>query len=498
MANTSLPNYMTKTSLIDSYYTNGSGGVQTVNLTGQNTDVANFMSSVDLLQGIECSPYQFLDSVDARYVYRASSNTSNGPGSTNQYIGQKYAQKILTQMPLIFFTPCEPVFMEGFSNADKNNVLSTLLTGGNDSAPLQFVMDKQAQYYGVRYAYSDYYDYVNVMLTSIAYYLGIQDYQININGALKPIRSINWARNTNDTFKSYFDSAENIVFFADSLTSVDLSFSNSTGPSSLASMINGYSDQINELQFLLGGNDSVISNMIDSSTDAASSITSSLSEALGSLAGGIVGSLADTGVNTILNGGKVIFPEIWTDSSHDESYSLTFKLRSPDHDSLSIFLNILKPYCLLLALSMPRVIIGNPNGYRSPFLIKCFSKGLFNVNMGIVESMQITKGDECQWNDDGLPTQMDININIKNLYSHLAMSGYRDSRTLYTNSQYQDFLANTAGLNVKQFNSSLGNRIDAKVYMLNTKYNIKNVGSRLYTRASNSISNVISNVVNRF
>jgi hypothetical protein len=336
------------------------------------------------------------------------------------------------------------------------------------------------------------------MLSSIAYYLGIQNETLTLNGVSERICNINWANCTNDNFKSYFDASENVVFFADGLTTIDLSFSNNTTQSSLASQINGFSDQVNELQFLLGGNDSVIANLYESSAEGTSAITGALSGVLGNLGGGIVSSLANEGVNTILNGGKIIFPEIWADSDHSESYSLNFKLRSPDHDSLSIFLNVLKPYCLLLALSMPRVIVGNANGYRSPFLVKCFSKGLFNINMGIVESLQVTKGDECQWNDDGLPTQMDISISVKNLYSHLAMSGYSDGSSLYTNSQFQDFLANTAGLNVKQWNSSLGNRINAQLYRLDTKYSLDNASSRLFTRASNSISNMISRVVNRF
>jgi len=490
MANTSLPNYMDKKSLIDSYYAAGGGGVQAINYKDYNQTVANYMSSIDLLQGIECSPYQFMDTVDVRYNLNTSKNTT----TSFRYIGQKYAQKIMSQMPLVFFAPCEPVFMEDFDGNDKDRVISSLLDE-NNKGPLEFILDKNAQYYGVRYAYADYYNYVNIMLNSIAFYLGIQDETVTLNGESKKIKSIDWSNSTNDFFRTYFSAKENVIFFADSLTTIDLNFSNNTTTSSLASQINGYSEQVKELQFLLGSDDSTIANLYDATTESVSSISKSLSGVLGQLGGGIVGSLADKGVNTILNGGKVIFPEIWADSEHSESYSLNFKLRSPDHDSLSIFLNILKPYCLLLALTMPRTIVGNSNGYRSPFLVKCFSKGLFNINMGMVESLSVTKGDECQWNDDGLPTQMDISLSVKNLYSHLAMSGYESGDYFVTNSQFQDFLANTAGLNVVQFGANTGNRIDYKVYKLDTY--VGGFVSRKFNQASQAITNLIYSVIKR-
>lgn len=493
MANSSLPNYMSKSTLVSSNKDRG-GGVQAIDpiYISTNSEAQKLASSIDLLQGIECTPYQFMDSVDRRYT-ASTMHTDIGSKDSCRYLGQKYMNKIVSQMPIVFFTPCEPVFMEDFSEDDRNAVLGSLLSG--DGSSLNFVMDKNAQYYGIEFAYADYYSYVNLMLSSIAYYLGIQDEYIYVNGEHKQIRNINWARVSNDAFKTYFSANENVVFFADSLTSVDLSFTNNTTQSSLASQINGFSDQVHELQFLLGGDPSVISEMVEGATDSLSSISSSISDMLGNLGGGIVGSLADKGVNTILNGGKIIFPEIWADSSHDESYNLNFKLRSPDHDNLSIFLNILKPYCLLLGLTLPRVIKGNANGYRSPFLVKSSCKGIFNINMGIVESMTVTKGDECQWNDDGLPTQMDVSISLKNLYSHLAMSGFDDAGYLVTNTQYQDFLANTAGMNVLKFGSDVGAKLNYDLYSLEQAA-ISQPG-KIYNNLSNGISNLVYNVLRR-
>ena len=205
------------------------------------------------------------------------------------------------------------------------------------------------------------------------------------------------------------------------------------------------------------------------------------------LAGGIVSSVAADGINTILNGGKIIFPQIWQDSSMDESYSINFKFRSPDCDSLSIYLNVLKPYCKLLALAMAQQDKDNINGYNTPFIVKAYSKGMFNVDLGGIASMNVTKGAECQWNDDGLQTQIDVSIDIQNLYSHLAMSDYSSVTNIVKNTAYMDFLCNMAGLNIAQM--EMGRRIKMRLYFSNMK--IKDIDNRIFGWFDNQISNVI-------
>ena len=180
-------------------------------------------------------------------------------------------------------------------------------------------------------------------------------------------------------------------------------------------------------------------------------------------------------------------------------YSIDIKLRSPDHDSLSIFLSIIKPYCKLLALTLPRQ--GDykgeldPNSYWSPFLVRAYSKGLFNVDMGIITSMNVVKGAQCCWNDDGLPTQIDIQLEIEDLYSHMGMSnadiatGNRNSiiTNIVNNTTYMDFLANMAGLNIAQMD--MGRRITLAKYLLEA--NISRAPSNIKSMMDNSISRLM-------
>lgn len=428
------------------------------------------------MRGIEGLPYQFMENVDRRI--------------TNTEMGRKYTEKIISHIPLLFLTPCRPVFMDDFNDMDKSTTVDFLLSG---ITPESELIEGKGRYYSVQYDYATYYRYLNCMLSAVATFLGLYEEPITLGGKTDKLGQFNWQDELSDNFKTFFSCAENVIFYLDGMTSVSESYSNETTQSSLASQINGFSDTANEIAFLFGEKGGAIGNMYNSATEITSSITSSLSKIVGNIGGGIVQSLADKGVNTVLNGGKIVFPEIWSDSSADRSYSIELKLRSPDHDSLSIFLNVLKPYCRILALTLPMLMDDNPNGYKSPFMVKGYSKGLFNIDMGIISSLNVTKGAECCWNDDGLPTQIDITLEIKDLYSSLAMSGFNDkTKEIVNNTAYMDFLANMAGLNIGQM--EIGRRI--KMYYYLTRTRLDQVPSKIFTGFEQSISKAINRMYN--
>ena len=152
---------------------------------------------------------------------------------------------------------------------------------------------------------------------------------------------------------------------------------------------------------------------------------------------------------TILAGGRIIFPEIWLDSSFSRSYSCSMKLVSPSGDKLSVFLNILVPIYHLLAFMLPRQSV--QQAYFSPFLVRAYYKGLFNVDMGIITGLSITKGDEGEWTLDGIPTVANISFEIKDLYDGLFMSKQTsdsDYQDILSNIQELDYIANSCGVNV--------------------------------------------------
>lgn len=459
-----------------------------VNAEYTNEDTIEELLTTNL-NGIFGVPYQFMDTVDRRLE--------------NTEIGRKYADKIVARLPLLFLTPGKQVFMEDFTSEETSTVLSYLtgIVTGSSSGNVSELISGKGKYYSFQYDYETYFNYVNTMAWSVAYYMGIADEKISIGGNKSvKIGNFDWRKATSEAFKTYFNASENIVFYLDGLSQVSESYSNSTTESSLASTINGYSDTSREIQFILGGQDSVISKLLEGATDATSSIMSSLSSVIGQFGGGILESLASSGITSVLKGGKIIFPEIWQDFQFDRSYSIDIKLRSPDHDSISIYLNILIPYIHLLALCLPRGVDDDPNAYSSPFLVKAFCKGMFNVDMGLITSMSVTKGAECCWNDDGLPTQIDISLEIKDLYSSLFMTAYMDGlkkpnylKNVVCNTSMMDFLANMAGLNLAQM--EMGRRVTMFIQL--SKSNFMTTPSRIWSRFDQKITNLMDRLYNR-
>lgn len=467
-----------------------------------NTLVSNMMTKT--INGIEALPYQFMPTVDTRL-------SDTGKSSAESMIGRKYAEKIMGRLPLLFLTPCHPEAFADFDDNDKTTIANALLGGATEG--YEDLLSGDGRYYNVTYAYDEYFRYFNCMMSAVAVFLNMYDTVVpTLTGsATKKLGEYDWSNELNDDLKTFFSAKENLVFYVDGFNSVSESFSNDTTESSIASQINSTSDTANELNFLLAGNNSALAKIADNVTDAVSSVSSALSGLLGEVGGGIIGSLSDTGINTLVNGGKIVFPQIWSNSSYSRDYTLDLKLRSPDHDSLSIFLNVIKPYCKILCLCLPRVMEHedhyNINGYMSPFLVKAFSKGMFNIDMGIISSLSVTKGAECQWNDDGLPTQIDISITITDLYSSLAMSGFESTGLIgnpfkgaqqiwkiVNNTAYMDFLANMAGLNVGTM--AIGRRVQMFKYL--TETSLVQYKSRKYTQFEQAISRVMGRLYETF
>lgn len=407
------------------------------------------------MNGIYGSPYQFMDCVDPRI-----SKTD---------FGFIYAEDIVADMPLLMVTPGNPNFLSGFSKNQRSNIVSVLasavpggLTKNAKNALNDLLDDKDSprRYYTFKFDYTSYYNYVNPMLWNCATYLGIQNYKVSIGDQKnKALKNFDWKQAYNK-FKKYTSTSQYVSFYLESENSIQESFSNSTTTSQLVDTINGYSDAAKELQFLqseLFGKTFTPADKAsyDKTLNEFKSMSkkwlknNSLIEKLGK------------GALTIASGGKLLFPEIWNDSNYSKSYDISIKLRTPDCDKLSWYLNICVPLMHLIALAAPRQL--DANGYTSPFLIRAWYKGLFNVDMGMIDSLTITKGRESAWTADGLPTEIDISISIKDLYQAMFISGFstgnnsfagiiggKDAKYILKNTAMMDYLASTCGIDVNK------------------------------------------------
>lgn len=401
------------------------------------------------IRGILGIPHQFLPIADIR--------TTTGGEMVTTNLGRVYSEKILKAMPLLLITPGIPSFMSSYSESHKKNILLDWLSGATEALQQKLTNSYSGKYYSLKYAYVEYFKYVNAMLRSAAVFLGIQD-EI-VDG--KSLAHFNWLYDASGDDSDHWGKsgigkflgpyAGSVAFYADCGNTVSDSFTNQTMQSQLSSTLNSLSDTGRELNFLVGNVGSMAGLKVTALTgeEDLQSNMDNVSDAVNAVLGtGNIFSNILNKAQTILAGGRMVFPEIWSDSSFGRSYSCSMKLISPSGDPLAVYLNILVPIYHLLAMCLPRQSV--QQSYFSPFLLRCYYKGLFNIDMGIMTGLSITKGAECEWTVNGIPTVADISFEIKDLYEGMFMSRAEDPLDfgILSNITELDYIANSCGINI--------------------------------------------------
>lgn len=422
-------------------------------------------------------PYQYLPDADLRLNSKTTSIENGGSSLLN--VGMKYREKILARMPLLVMMPGVVNFMPNYSASDQNTMIKNLLSENGENysnnKAFDFLMNKnvktRSSYYTFYPAWSEYFNYVNKMCSAAAVFMGLSDVVLPYNSSTSgrssdTLATYKWQYATPGSLKSTFYKGS-CAFYINTDTSINDTYSNSTTQSQLASKVNSYSDMARELVFISGG-----------ATDAAAKVadlaTSVGGNAIGNVAGGantIASSLAmgDAtakfksqgllhailgGVSNTATGAKMQFPELWQDSSFSRDYSATIKLDSPDNDPLSVYLNIIVPLIHLTAFAAPRAT--GPTTYASPFLVRAYYQGFFNVNMGIISSLSITKGAEGAWTLNNIPTVAEVQITIHDLFATQTISiDANNTNSLWglgmlSNQPLMEYIANMCGVNYNE------------------------------------------------
>lgn len=437
------------------------------------------------VSGIFGLPYQFMPHVDPRITYG---------GYGNEGFGADYASNIIAGMPLLFMAPGRPSFMAGYSKGEKKNVLERVLSNlSRDSVNVDDIISKNGKFYTFKYDVTEFYQVVNPMCRITARLLGIQDKKLNG----KDLDKLNWMDVTMDNIKglgSFINDYLSIPFYIDTDNQISESFGNSVTDTSLASTVDSFSDMGRELMFYLGYG----TNQIDSAlgTDLASNAENLADMIKGTFHDTIFESIADQ-IGAVATGGRLIFPKIWSDSDFSRSYNVSLKLRSPDLDNFSVWLNIIVPLCHILGFVSPRMIDGNPNAFMSPPLVRAMYKGFFNVDMGIITSADISKGDDAQWNANGIPTSVDINLTITDLYDVMALTATKSNIFKFDtldNTAEMDYLMNLCGINI--YKPEIGRMMD--MYLVNIGNSIGDIPRNIWGNIRSDITQAINNIFRGF
>ena len=410
-----------------------------INFGGHHATEYNGMKlQVRSTKGIFGMPYQFMPSVDRRI------ELNNSPAD----LGRIYTNKIMARIPLLVMVPGMPEFLQGYSDDEKEGFINYFKDNATSSEigglSIDDFVSKPGKYYGLKEDWNQYYQYVNAMCRVAAVDMEVNDKEY----FGKELNDFDWQNNINSELQEVWGFQNGAAFYVNSESQISEGFTNSSTASQLASKINEMSDYAREFQFLLGtakdydptGIAKGLNKEFGNDNDAKGQTNVPLAGK------GIISSLVDS-LTTVMHGGKLIFPEIWADSQFSRDYAIDIKLVSPDCDDLSIYLNIVVPLIHLLGFVMPRST--GPNGFISPFLVRASYKSFFNIDMGLITNMNITKGTEGGWNSHGVPTVVDVNFTIKELYNSMAMSNMIGGTWMLTaNTNLQDYIGNLCGINI--------------------------------------------------
>lgn len=419
------------------------------------------------------APFQFLSATDYRPF---GESPPNG-------IGRKYMENILAEAPLVYFVPGHPNFMPEIDESNRE-VIKNYIEERNASKDIgdeamQKILSTEGRYFDFIGNYAEYMKYVNMLCRACAIYIGIGDR--TVPGTTTPYKTYDWSKYVNykqDTdaekqkekrgiFDAVDDVLNNVVddimgdyqylkVYVDPNSSFNESLSNSTTTSQLEGLFDQVSGLMREAQFLTSGSSgsSILSDSwISDMTAGLTSGVSKVADAFSPNSTNNIEKLLGLGTH-ILQGSSILFPEMWADSSYSKSYSFTVNLVSPYGDAESIYLNIIVPMMHFAALAFPRQ--QTANSFISPFLVKIFAKGWFSCDLGLVESITFEKaGGGDAWNVLGLPSEVKVSLQVKDLYTNLMISKSTKPWMFFTNQGLMDFLQVTCGVDITNPNVTM-------------------------------------------
>ena len=423
-------------------------------------------------------PYQFPSAVDPRV------------SGISTRVGKKFTENIMLEAPVCTIIPGEPKYLPGSSKTKQITTASALLEaqGGNFSAldtVLKGNKKENMRLYDFANNYTEYMKYVNVLCRAGATFLGLDEtiyagskeysfqrydwrnyrWNVNANQSLtkktKSVVSNLFGKNDKSSKSKKFkmgveDGKEGslkevltnynyVQFYVDPDVSPSESLQNSTGESSMKSLLDNGSSLMKEVAFWAnsGGIDTKAFETF--STESLAALQSGVNGILGqNTASGVLSRIINLG-GSALKGHNIVIPDVYQNSQYSKSYSITVHLKAPYGTVLGYYMDIFVPMMHLLALAMPKQ--ESANSFSSPFLVKAYVEGVFSCNLGIVDSININKVAES-WSVNGLPSEVDVTLNITDLYSDLTMTPSSAPKNFINNSSLIEYIATNCGMSL--------------------------------------------------
>lgn len=480
-------------------------------LTGDSDSDLDFSTG---LRGLWGMPYAFTDITDP-IPGAITRNTSDGQ---QWFYGRVFTETFLSDMPVLVITAGVPSFMTQASEDDKKIAMTAIMQ--NDPSKSEKIAEYNIDGGGIEYftfkeSMAEYYGYVNFMCRGIASFLNLGETNRTMsekfkrfflapflgNDIVKDPAKVNWQyypkrkeinQFAGDSYANY------IACYVDPNSSGGESMSNSTTQSVLSD-INSLSDKSRDLGFMFAHLSGTDAKMF--TDDVNEKLTKDFAEDAmkDSNFSKRFNAMVFSTAAVLKNGGKMIFPEIWSGSSYQKSFSITASFHSPYGDPMSIFLHVLVPFVHLFCLAAPRQL--GVNGIMSPFLVRAYIKGEFCCSMGIVDSFSFKKGGQGDaWSLDGLPLSIEVDMSVNELYSSMSISrvenlsdalGIAGMNYPLSNTMLLDFMANLTAcdLNVNQ----LERKVKLVLIYIQSKYSdpFRNIPSKIARKVRQTVGTLL-------
>lgn len=369
--------------------------------------------------------------------------------------------------------------------------------------PLLTSMKVQQLYYSFE---SDWFTYINnvkMMINTAVIMLGLQKACVRIGDQYLPIGMNASVTKDSDVWSNYraITATTNLgqVTGANTLTGdtsqyvsfmiepggISESYQNSTGPSQIYSKVINQGNPIGrEIAFLTSTSknrlDDKVIEMAGDAVEKAEEIISNLSLGAGKFTAALLGSLSKSYI-----GDHTIYPDIFQQhTSNQSSISMKIKLVARGGDPYSFLTDIWVPMSFALCMVLPQMAKYNASAYSYPPLVQCNIPGVFGTQLGIVESINITKNsDGRSMSINGFPTSVDMTINVKDLQHTLVTSGMNDPSRFVNNNSMFDYIAQSCGCDKYKINGAV--RLVSKLALTASSVNntFYNVGSTLLNDA---------------
>lgn len=460
-------------------------------------------------------PFQFTHYADRRpgstkqygnaseYYDLTRKGTSIKSGSTKasgaDFYGRSYEQEIACNIPIMSVVPGEPQYMSlltgsfvfpSYKKAKKstgrdfakffNNLSDSELRSAIATVDAGVSNKDLYQYYTMTVNTDEYFAYVNTLCKMSAILMGLSDFEyLGTKCTL-----VDWGNyNSTQSGGQDYNMLEEVIgvdggvsFAYDPGSSVTDSIGNTLTDSAFTGLIKGISQKAREAGFLFGrwGDDAVDYLSAVDGTDYDSAVNDITGSALGRIFSGqgIIGR-ASTWIKNSGKGMNIRFPQIWQDSSSNKDYSIEMHFIAPYATNFCKWRYVLVPFFHCFALAAPR-IRSTLTMYSTPFLIRAYSKGYFNVEMGMITNLSWRRfGDGGDMvSDDGIPTQIDVTMDFQDMYQSIGMSKIdgawdilnlsgkgigKEAGLFFNNTGLMDMLGTMSGVNMNRMN--IGERI---------------------------------------